>query len=430
MLEVLSKIISSSIMSITGFFVINNIVKSLKVPIRTTILNLSILTIISVILHQVQYTPLYTITIFLLNIMIYKRIFRINTEQSTIACSIFMVILFIADLLITLVIRNIFTVEQLRNGVLISPLANLLVGSLSFLIVKINVINQLLTKFYNNIGNKKKIINIIFLFLLIVGYCYLEFNIVTANTYDRRFVINSIIMFIFFIITYIYIDSRNSYNQLSDEYDTLFSYIQNFEEWIEKEQVNRHEYKNQLAVLRSLTKEENLINKINEILEDNINIKGDVIHKLKELPKGGLKGLMYYKVAIAQKHKLNIEVDVSLQKKSDLKKLSESQIKVLCNLIGIYFDNAIEAAVETRKKLLSLEVYELKDKTKIVISNTFKYSEEFSNRNERGVTTKGKGHGNGLYYANNIISKNKWIESTQEIINDYYIQTITIKKIR
>ena len=35
----------------------------------------------------------------------------------------------------------------------------------------------------------------------------------------------------------------------------LFSYVyKHFEDWIEKEQLNRHEYKNQLAVLRCLTK--------------------------------------------------------------------------------------------------------------------------------------------------------------------------------
>ena len=56
------------------------------------------------------------------------------------------------------------------------------------------------------------------------------------------------------IMALIFVKNRNSYNELTDEYDSLFSYIQNFEEWIEKEQLNRHEYKNQLAVLRCLTK--------------------------------------------------------------------------------------------------------------------------------------------------------------------------------
>lgn len=113
------------------------------------------------------------------------------------------------------------------------------------------------------------------------------------------------------------------------------------------------------------------------MLDDNIKIKGDAVYKLKELPTGGLKGLMYYKVAIAQKQNVNIEVDVSLKRKSEFKKLNEHKIKVLSNLIGIYFDNAIEAALETEEKNVCLEVYEIKDGIKFVISNTFKRNENF-----------------------------------------------------
>ena len=52
---------------------------------------------------------------------------------------------------------------------------------------------------------------------------------------------------------------------------------------------------------------------------------------------------MYYKAAIAQKHKINLTTDVSIEEKGILSKLSEKDIRVLCKLIGIYFDNAIEA---------------------------------------------------------------------------------------
>lgn len=236
------------------------------------------------------------------------------------------------------------------------------------------------------------------------------------------------VMLIIIILTIFFINSRNNYNQLINEYDSLFVYVQNFEEWIEKEQLNRHEYKNQLAVLRCLTKEKKVKDKIDEILEDSINVEGEVVNQLKALPKGGLKGLMYYKCAIAQKNKINLTVDVSIERKSILNKLTEQDMRVLCKLIGIYFDNAIEAAKETRKKNVLVEVYELKDKVNIVISNTFKKSKNFDRRNEKGVSTKGEGHGNGLYFANNLISKNEWISQKQEVIDGYYMQELSIKK--
>lgn len=138
---------------------------------------------------------------------------------------------------------------------------------------------------------------------------------------------------------------------------------------------------------------------------------------------------MYYKSAIAQKHKINLMTEVSIESKGILTKLSEKEIRILCKLIGIYFDNAIEAAAESRKKNLSIEIYELKDKVNFVFSNTFKKHKNLNNRNKKGVSSKGKGRGNGLYFASKLIKENKWITQKQEIIDNYYIQELTIKKL-
>ena len=162
---------------------------------------------------------------------------------------------------------------------------------------------------------------------------------------------------------------------------------------------------------------------------ENLNVDGEIINQLKQLPKGGIKGLMYYKVAIAQKKKINITADVSLEEKSILHKLNEKDIRIICKLIGIYLDNAIEAAEETRKKRLSIEIYELRDKACFVFSNTFKQSANFADRNKKGITTKGEGHGNGLYFASKLIQNNDWLESKQEIIDKYYVQQLIIHKL-
>ena len=250
-----------------------------------------------------------------------------------------------------------------------------------------------------------------------------------SNPIDKTYIHNLVILISFLVIAYIFIDNQNNYKKLSSKYDSLFNYVQNFEDWIEKEQLNRHEYKNKLAVIRTITKDKKVINKIDEILEDSINIEDEIVSQLKDLPKGGLKGLLYYKVAIAQKKRIKLIVDVSIKNKSHLQKLTENQIRDICILIGIYFDNAIEAAENTKEKYVLLEIYELSDKINIVISNTFKEEDNLDNRNEKGITSKGEGHGYGLYFANKIVTKNKWIESNQEVVEKYYIQTLSIKKL-
>lgn len=428
MLQLVSKILCFPIMYFTGYFVIKQIVGTVPASTKSSLIYIILLGIVSVLLRQEDYAIVYTVIIFLLNIVVYKKVFKIDLCQATIVVSIFMVLLMISDVVITPFVRIFFTAEQVKTDPFLATLANAIIGAFSVGIISVKVLNNKVKNFYKNIRNKKIVINMIYLIVLIIGFCYIVYKF-ASNPIDKTYISNLVILISFSVIAYIYIDSKNDYKVLSDEYDSLFEYVQNFEGWIEKEQLSRHEHKNQLAVLRTLAKDKKVKSKIDELLDDNINIEDEVVNKLKDLPKGGLKGLMYYKAAIAQKKKIKLVVDVSLKSKTKFKNLSEEQIKTICKLIGIYFDNAIEASVETRNKYLLLEIYELSDMINIVISNSFVMSDNFSNRNKKGISTKGEGRGNGLYYASNILSKNKWLESKQEVIDDYYIQTLSIKKL-
>lgn len=428
MLQVLTKFICFLIMHMAGYYIINRISDRKPIIDKKTLLHIIITAAIVISIHSVQYTPMYSIIIFLLNIVVYKQIFKLEWNQAIIATSLFTIILIPADILVTTILRTLLTQEQIRAEIFPSILANAMIATTSVLLLNIKFILKLVKKFYTNFSKKKVFSETIFFILIIIGFGFLAYNFATYNITDQNYFANIVAVIIFITVDIIYIQSKNKYKTLSDEYDNLFNYVQNFEEWIEKEQLNRHEYKNQLAVLRTIAKDKKVINKIDEILEDNINIEGEVVSQLKDLPKGGLKGLIYYKVAIAQKKKIKLIVDISLKSKSYLQKLSENQIKDICKLIGIYFDNAIEAAEKTKEKYVLLEIYDLSDKVNIVISNTFKESDNLDNKHEKGITSKGEGHGYGLYFANKIVSKNKMIESNQEVVEKYYIQTISIKK--
>ena len=243
---------------------------------------------------------------------------------------------------------------------------------------------------------------------------------------EALFTTSSLILVILFLLVVILITERNSYDKLATDYDSLFKCIQTFEEWIENEQLNRHEYKNQLAVLRCMTKERKVKDKIDDIISGYIDIDDSIITKVKNIPSGGIKGLLYYKIIVAKKHNLNIDVDIDKKISKILKQLNKQEMKVLSQLIGIYCDNAIEAASETKKKIVLIELYEIDNAINIVISNTYNKSNDISNRYQKGITTKGQGRGNGLYFASKILSRNKWLKEEQNIRNEYYIQKIIV----
>ncbi len=254
------------------------------------------------------------------------------------------------------------------------------------------------------------------------------YKIITNYKLNISFLGNMLVILSLVIIEVIFINNKDTYNKLMNEYDILLSNMQTFEEWIEKEQFTRHEYKNQLAILYAISTEKEVKNKIQDIINQNLSIKNEVVNNLKDLPKGGLKGLLYYKTIIGEKSKLKITVDVSINKKGILSSLNKEKINTIAKIIGIFYDNAIEAARDSRKKIILLEIYELKDRINIVISNTFKKSSLKENQFDKGISSKGEGRGNGLYFARKLLNKNNWIEEKQEIIDNYYVETITIKK--
>ena len=45
---------------------------------------------------------------------------------------------------------------------------------------------------------------------------------------------------------------------------------------------------------------------------------------------------------------------------------------------------------------------------------------------KKGVTSKGTGRGNGLYFAKKILNNNKWITHQRLIVSNFYIQKLII----
>ena len=79
------------------------------------------------------------------------------------------------------------------------------------------------------------------------------------------------------------------------------------------------------------------------------------------------------------------------------------------------------------KEISTIEIYELNGDLNIVIANSFNKSKCIDRRNEKGYSTKGKGRGNGLYFASKMINKCDWLVDAQSINNDFYIQKLIIK---
>lgn len=425
---IITKFLCSSMMSLVGLKVVKNISgsKSSLISIKSIILML-LLILIPPFIHTGDYSYFESIIVYTITIIAYKEILNISFIKSILSCGIMLLTLLFLDVFLGLIVTVITPINHVRNLWYANLLINISFSVIMLFAYNLSIIKSKLPLFVRKIENKNAIKIVIALILVVITMFIILYTLTTQVSVNDIFTSNFLLFIVFFLLIVMLLEERKNFENLSEEYDNLFNYVQIFEDWIEKEQLIRHEYKNQLAVLRNLTKEKKAKNKIDSIIDDFINIDNQIITELKSLPNGGLKGLLYYKLSVAKKNKLNITIDVDNLSGRVLSKMSEDKLKILTKLLGIYIDNAIEASIDTKKKIIAIEIYKLNSDIKIVISNTFNSENNIFNRNKKGVSTKGAGRGNGLYFANKLISMHKWISENQEILDNFYIQSLIIK---
>lgn len=427
MLVPVVRMICSTLMAIVGLIVVKKMSGSDERLLRIrNIVLMSCLIVLSPMIYSTKYSYIDTIIIYIMMILTYKFILNISFIKTIISCGILLVFIITLDFLESCFLLLFISVDALRGTWYINIITNCIVWLALMTIFNKKKIQKWLSSFVDRIETKKQTKIILFFILMIVAMCTIIYTISIDFAINSSFITNFLVFIALFFLVLILFSERNSYDKLSDDYDKLFDCVKVFEDWIEKEQFIRHEYKNQLAVLYAVTKEKSVREKIDNITDEMINIDGNVIQLLSSLPNGGLKGLLYYKIAVAKNRNVNIEVDISSKVGKVFRKLNDNMIRDLSKLIGVYCDNAIEAAINTSKKIVSIEIYNFDKEINIVISNTFNEKENISKRNEKGVSTKGEGRGNGLYFANKLLSKSNWISQDQKIIDNIYIQSLKI----
>ena len=423
------KIIGSLLISISDFYIAKRILNSkVKLFSITGIMCIFFMILPVCILYQEKYNSLVLLLTLIIPAIVFKKAFNINKISAIIVSGYAIILMTVIDLIGTSIELRFFTYNFIRTNTTIAIINNIYVSIIAFLISEIPFLKKKIRKLCNEDYKNNYLKLAIFIILIVVAISLLYYNVTTIFKLNTYYTVTLISIFIFIILSYFYIDENNNYQKLNNEYNILFEYIQNFENWIDDEQMYRHELKNNLSIIRNMTKNKKIINKIDEMLQFSIVIDEQAIEDLKNIPKGGLKGLLYYKIALAKNKRVKMIIEVSPKVSSSLKKIKEKHLRQLSIVLGIYLDNALESAEESKGKQVTLEVYEINNAINFVISNTYKNLISLKDMQTKYFSTKGGDHGKGLYYANKVLKKEKWLESSQIFLNEYFIQKITIKK--
>ena len=263
------------------------------------------------LLYQEQYSYLVLFLSFIVYIFVFKKIFDTNFITAVIISGYIVILVTLTDLIGTSIELTFFSYNFVRTNAILAIINNIYVSVAIILLDSIPLLRKKVKELCIEVDNNNYLKLIIFIILITIAISLLYYNITSIFKLNIYYTVTFISIFIFIILSYFYIDEKNNYKKLNDKYDSLFEYTQNFENWIDDEQMYRHELKNNLSIIRSLTKNKKIIDKVDEMLKFSIIIDDKAIEDLKNVPKGGLKGLLYYKVALAKNKNVKMSVEVS-----------------------------------------------------------------------------------------------------------------------
>lgn len=433
MLELSSKLLVNSFFVLVFTLLYGKYVsKKLKIDIKVIFLiflTILLITTMSFKINKLAELSFKYITLLFLFKILYKESF-----SKTIICTFLMYIMLIfGELLFSIIVVLILQIDQdfLKQTIEGYLFSNFLI--LFFMIILAN--NKKISKILNEIIDwyiNKQVFYAAFLttFGMIIT-CYLLYKNYLKIKSVSSFTLTSIFLFGILVFIVGFFKEKTNNSKLISEYDQLLDYVKTYEEVIEEKSKNQHEYNNQLILIREMlgTRNKKVKEYIDQILSiENEQSKGNWLNKIKNIPNGGLKGLIHYKIVEMEKKKIKLYIDINenVNNKKTNKYLRDN-LNDISKIIGVYLDNAIEAALKSKEKYIIIEVECNKDKLNFSISNTYKGGINLSKIDNAGYSKKGKSRGYGLSLVHDIINRRNDVEQYREFNGIYFVQHVCLK---
>lgn len=283
--------------------------------------------------------------------------------------------------------------------------------------------------------------NIFFIALsLLLILCLFIVNIVAGEQIGYApavITFNTIIFLLFFIVcVWTIIQVIKTYktayemNQKQENFVALQKYTKQVEDLYNSLRSFKHDYNNILISMTDYINQrdidglsayfhEHILPETAKLIPDNYQLG-----RLSNIKKPELKGFITAKLVYAQE--MNIET--SIEAEAPIENIAVNIVD-LTRVLGIFLDNAIEAALETPKPQMTFAAIRSDSETVFIVSNTFIDHQLNINQLSRpDISSKGSGRGIGLYNASKIIGsyKNMFLETS--ISNGFFIQTLHISE--
>lgn len=353
----------------------------------------------------------------------------------TINTTLFLFILFaLTEILLTFVASVIFHLDiiSFSSSILGIIVCNIVCMVLVCLILNIPAIKKFVKSLLSWCDNNK-IFKTISLFLIIVFVITIlsKQNLFYWKSIPDLLITSLFIICVLFFL-FLYLRENMNKNRISNEYDILLKYLNNYEMLLSEKYKQQHEYKNQLILVKGLipTKNKKFHQYIDSLIQDidvDPDIRAKYLNQLSTIPQGGLKGLIFYKVLHMREKGINVFIDISEQlKNSPIWNFIEKDLIDISKVVGVYMDNAIEASIHSSQKYIIIEVNTDGQNLIFNFCNTYSGKINAFFMDNEGYSTKGIGKGYGLSLVKDILNRNNHLSQKREINGMYYEQKLIV----
>lgn len=261
--------------------------------------------------------------------------------------------------------------------------------------------------------------------IFIVMLAFIIYLLRTERLFSPRYNFGIMLLSVYIVLSFVYLLQIRLLVKSKNDYDSIYNYIVNVEKIAGQLKKQEHEHNNQLIAIKSLAednKNDELILFIDKIIKNKINNKISANVGLDNINDNLVKTLLMHKLNSAVE--MGVRTETFVRSKIPILNISPKDIT---NIIGIVMDNAIEGAMNSEGKYISILIDQDEDnlETNITIANTYKEPPEIY---ENGVSTKGKYRGNGLSILAEIENDNDNVKINTELTDELFIQDIFIKR--
>ena len=361
-------------------------------------------------------------------IALYLSIFQKDISNSVYYALTYELLVFISEIIISVFFVSIFKInmnsyEKFKFLLLIFSVVNCLIV---YLLSKIKYISKNVKKLNNIIKKNYKDWIYIVIIMILLSFLIVSNKNNLGSDIDYYINAGKVIFVIFSLIYVIY--NKFQRQAMEEKYNESMEYVLRYEKIINEQGKKNHEYNNQLMVIKGYANNpEKLTEYLEEVIGDHRTGQNYTVKQLGFLPDGGVKGLLYHKLSKMEENNIKyyLYVDQNIKDK-DIESFDLKTYRDLTKLLGVFLDNAIDAALKSEEKEIEVELKDKDDCLLVIISNTYDKNIDINKVGKSGFTTKGAGHGFGLSIVKDIARTNSEIETFSSKETDKFIQTAMV----